>query len=92
VDRCRKDWSIKFDDALWAHRITYKTHMGTTLYLLVCGKYCHLLVEVEHKAIKALNFSLKSAEERCCLELYELNELRLEAHKSSHIHKERTKH
>ncbi|GJY49472.1 reverse transcriptase domain-containing protein [Tanacetum coccineum] len=56
-------WSDKLDDALWAFRTSYKTPIGCTLYKLVYGKACHLLVELEHKAYWALkhaNFDLKT--------------------------------
>jgi len=86
VDRYRKDWSFKLDDALWAYRTAYKTPLGTTLYRLVFEKSCHLPVQVNHKAywaIKTLNFDLKTAEERRFLRLNELDELRLDAYESS---------
>jgi len=46
----RKDWSEKLDDALWAFRTAYKTPLGTTPFMLVYGKSCHLPVELEHRA------------------------------------------
>lgn len=55
VDRSRKDWSLKLDDALWAYQIAFRTPMGTTPYKLVYGKLCHLLVELEHEPIGRLN-------------------------------------
>nr|GEY19349.1 reverse transcriptase domain-containing protein [Tanacetum cinerariifolium] len=59
-------WSDKLDDALWAFRTTYKTPIGCTLYKLVYGKACHLLIKLEHKAywaLKYVNFDLQTAGE-----------------------------
>jgi len=52
----RKDWSIKLDDALWAHRTTFKTLIGLSPFQMVYGKSCHLLVEMEYKAYWVLKF------------------------------------
>ena len=70
---------LKLDDALWAYRTAYKTPLGTTPYHLVYGKACNLPVELEYKAawaVKLLNFDIKSAMERCTIQIHELEEIR----------------
>ncbi|XP_021771150.1 uncharacterized protein LOC110735280 [Chenopodium quinoa] len=94
VDRSKKDWSTKIDDALWAYRNAFKTPIRTTPYKLVYGKSCHLPVELEHRAhwaIKTLNFDLQSAGENRLLDLRALEELRMDAYESARIYKEKTK-
>nr|GEV92505.1 reverse transcriptase domain-containing protein [Tanacetum cinerariifolium] len=54
VGENRASWSEKLEDTLWAFRTAYKTPIGCTPYKIVYGKYCHLHIELEHKAYWAL--------------------------------------
>nr|GEU39818.1 reverse transcriptase domain-containing protein [Tanacetum cinerariifolium] len=94
VGENRASWSNKLDDALWAFRTAYKTHIGCTPYKLVYRKACHLLVELEHKAYWALkyaNFDLKTAGDHRKIQSNKLNELCNQAYENSLIYKEKTK-
>nr|GEX98752.1 reverse transcriptase domain-containing protein [Tanacetum cinerariifolium] len=87
-------WSEKLDDALWAFRTAYKTPIGCPPYKLVYGKSCHLPIELEHKAYRALkhvNFDLKTTGNHRKLQLNELNEFCDQAYENSLIYKEKTK-
>nr|GEY46121.1 reverse transcriptase domain-containing protein [Tanacetum cinerariifolium] len=79
VGKNRALWSDKLEDALWAFRTAFKTHIGCTPYRLVYRKSCHLPLELEHKAFWALkhaNFDLKTVGDHQKLQLNELSELR----------------
>jgi hypothetical protein len=90
----RKDWSDKLDDVLWAFRTAFKTPLGTTPFMIVYGKACHLPVELEHRALwalKAVNLDMKEAAKRRFFQLLELEEMRDAAYSRSLSIKEKTK-
>jgi hypothetical protein len=59
INRSRKNWASKLNDALWAYRTAYKNPMGMSPYKMVYRKACHLPLESEHKAFWAVRESLK---------------------------------
>ncbi|KAL8089245.1 hypothetical protein AgCh_038872 [Apium graveolens] len=90
----RKDWSLKFDEAVWAYRTTYKTPLGMSPFQLVYGKGCHLPAELEHKAywtLTKLNLDQDAVEKKRMLQLNELDEFRLQAYENNKIYKEKVK-
>ena len=94
VSTSREYWLVKLDDALWAYRTAYKSPIGVFPFRIVFGKPCHLLLEVEYKAmwaIKKLNYDLQVAKEKRYLRLSELEELRNEAYHNAIIYKDKTK-
>ena len=77
VSVTRKDWAKRIDDNLWAYRASFKTPLGMSPYKIVCGKACHLPVELEHKAywaIRMLNMDLEVASEKSLLKLNDFEE------------------
>jgi len=78
VSQNRKDWADKLVDALWAYRMTFKTPLGMSPCGVVCGKPCHLPIEIEHRAcraVKMLSYDLTEVGEECRLQLSELEEI-----------------
>ncbi|KAD7476986.1 hypothetical protein E3N88_00122 [Mikania micrantha] len=90
----RLDWADKLDDAPWAFRTAYKTPTGSTPFRMIYGKACHLPVEMEHRAYRALktmNLDMATAKDLRFHQLHELEELRDHAYEHSHDYKARTK-
>nr|GEW43770.1 transposon Ty3-I Gag-Pol polyprotein [Tanacetum cinerariifolium] len=72
-------------------KISQKDEMPQNSIQLVYGKACHLPIELEHKAYRALkhaNFDLQTAGDH---KKVQLNELRNQAYENSLIYKEKTK-
>ena len=94
VNRSRKNWSKKLDDALWAYRTAYTNPMGMSLYKMVYGKSCHLPLELEHKAywaIKELNYDFKLASEKKLFDISSLDEWRTQVYENAKLFKEKVK-
>ena len=94
VNRSRKNWSKKLDDALWSYRTAYKNPMGMSPYKMVYGKACHLPLELEHKAywaIKELNYDFKLAGEKRLFDISSLDEWRTQAYEKAKLFKEKVK-
>ena len=85
VNRSRKNWSKKLDDALWAYRNAYKNPMGMSPYKMVYGKACHLPLELEHKAYWSI------AGEKRLFDISSLDEWRTQAYENAKLFKEKVK-
>ncbi|GJV57456.1 reverse transcriptase domain-containing protein [Tanacetum coccineum] len=94
VNENKKEWADKLDDSLWALRTAYKSPIESTPFRIVYRKDCHLLIEMEHKAYRALknvNLDLDDARRNRFLQLNKPAEMRNEAYEHSRTYKERTK-
>ena len=58
INRSRKDWSVKLDDALWAYKTTYKSSIGMSPNRIVYGKPCHLPLKLEYKGMWVMSLKL----------------------------------
>ncbi|XP_049360376.1 uncharacterized protein LOC125825073 [Solanum verrucosum] len=79
----RTDWAQKLDDVLCVYRTAFKMPIGMSRYQLVFGKTCHFLVELEHKALCALqklNLSWSEIANMRLDQINEMDELRLRAY------------
>ncbi|XP_076952075.1 uncharacterized protein LOC143625688 [Bidens hawaiensis] len=68
--------------------------LGTTLFMLVYGESCHLLVELEHRAywaLKTVNVDLTEAARKRYFQIHELEELQDAVYSRSLNIKEKTK-
>ncbi|XP_057723977.1 uncharacterized protein LOC130939928 [Arachis stenosperma] len=74
--------------------VSNREHKRILEKILVYGKACHLLVEMEYKAywaIRYLNLDSKAAGIKRMLQLNELDEFRYSAYENAMLYKERTK-
>jgi hypothetical protein len=94
VNRSRKNWANKLNNALWAYRTAYKYPMGMSPYKMVYGKACHLPLELEHKAfwaVREFNRDFKLAGKKRLLDLSSLDEWRSEVYENARLFKEKVK-
>lgn len=94
VNSSGKDWSKRLEDTLWAYRISYKTPICMPPYLIVFGKMCHVLVEIEYLAywaIHQMNLDAGACEDGRKLQLQELEEFKMESYDLAMWYKKRTR-
>ncbi|KAF3639296.1 hypothetical protein FXO38_22749 [Capsicum annuum] len=82
------------NEELWAYRMTYKTPIGMSTYQLVFGKASYFLIDLDYKALWALNelnMNWGETSEARVTKLYELEDFRLKAYESSVLYNEKMK-
>ena len=92
VNKSRKNWSKKLNDALLAYRTAYKNPMGMSPYKMVYA--CHLPLELEHKAywaVRQLNSDPVLTGKTRLLKLSSLEEWRNEAYENARLFKKKVK-
>lgn len=88
------DRSWKLDEVFWAYMIAFKNPIGMFSTKLMFGKTFHLLIELEHKALWALqrlNVDSKDTSKLRVFQLHEMYEFSLKAYKSCTLYKDHIK-
>ena len=89
VNKLRKDWARKLDDALWAYQTAFKIPLEMSPHHLIYGKTCYLPVEIEHKAYWAINMDSNLAGGKKLLQLSELEEHHLSTYENAKMYKKK---